>query len=87
MSGTLSCREVSRLVSKSMDHRLPISQAVEMKMHLFMCKFCSRFKKQVHSIRQVIRDNPELMIETDQIGLSQAAKDRMNRLIQSDGSK
>jgi hypothetical protein len=83
MSGKLSCRDVSRLVSESMDHRLPISQTVEMKMHLFMCKFCSRFKKQVHSIQQVIRDNPNLIDEMDHGGLSQAAKDRINRLMQS----
>ena len=86
MSGMLSCREVSRLVSESMDHRLPISQTVEMKMHLFMCKFCSRFKKQVQSIRQVIRDNPNLVEEMDQGGLSQAAKDRINQLMQGNGS-
>ena len=87
MSGLLSCREASRLVSKSMDHRLPISQTVEMKMHLFMCKFCSRFRNQVMSIRQAIRDNAELAIDDKNHGiLCQEAKDRIKQLIQSDES-
>ena len=84
MSGMLSCRDVSQLVSESMDRKLSMSQNIEIKMHLFMCKFCSRFKKQVFSIRQAIRDNADLIGEgAEQDALCREAKERIKRSLQN----
>lgn len=51
----LSCREVTRLVSESLDRDLSLRQRISMKMHLLMCKLCSRYNKQLASLRQAIR--------------------------------
>ncbi|MFC1504963.1 zf-HC2 domain-containing protein [Thermodesulfobacteriota bacterium] len=86
MSAMLSCRDVSQLVSESMDRKLSMSQNIEIKMHLFMCKFCSRFRKQVLSIRQVCRDNADLIGEgAEQNALCQEAKERIKRSLQQAG--
>ena len=84
MSATLNCRDVSRLVSDALDRKLPASQTLEMKMHLFMCKFCSRFKKQMDSIRHVIREHADLIDEDwSQGGLKPETKERIRHIIQS----
>ena len=46
-----SCKDVSQLVSESMDRALPIYQRVWLRMHLLMCKYCSRCREQFEVIR------------------------------------
>jgi hypothetical protein len=42
-----NCKEVTRLVSESLDRELPFPQRMGVRMHLLMCKFCSRYRKQL----------------------------------------
>ena len=42
-----NCREISRKVSESMDVQLPLHQRLSIRVHLFMCRYCARFKKQL----------------------------------------
>ena len=51
----LSCKEVTRLISESLDRELSLGQRIGLRMHLLMCKFCSRYKKQLQFIRDAIR--------------------------------
>lgn len=82
MTAMLSCKEVSQLVSESMDRPVLMSEALEMKMHLIMCKFCSRFKKQLQSIRKTVRENADLIEEVgERAKLCSEAKERLKHLI------
>lgn len=51
MHWMFSCKEVSQLVSDSMDRALPFYQRVLMRMHLLMCKYCTRCRDQFLAIR------------------------------------
>jgi hypothetical protein len=42
----LSCREATRLVSYSMEHRLPWTKRTRVRIHLVLCKYCARFEDQ-----------------------------------------
>jgi hypothetical protein len=46
-----SCKDVSRLISESMDRSLPFYQRALMRMHLLMCEYCARCKAQFDVIR------------------------------------
>jgi len=46
-----SCKEVSQLISDSMDRALPFYQRVLMRLHLVMCKYCSRCIEHFEIIR------------------------------------
>ena len=46
-----NCKEVSKMVSESMDRKLPLHRRLLLAAHLFMCKYCNRFKKQLLILR------------------------------------
>lgn len=50
-----NCCEVSRMVSESLDRRLPLRQRMGLRVHLLMCRFCARFKNQLLIMRDAIR--------------------------------
>jgi hypothetical protein len=47
----LSCKDVSQLISESMDRSLPLYQRMLMRLHLAMCKYCSRCKENFEAMR------------------------------------
>ncbi len=51
----LSCKDVTRLVSESMDRSLPLGKRVGVRLHLLMCKFCSRYERQLLLIRETAK--------------------------------
>ena len=50
----LSCREVSRLVSQGLDHRLGFGERIAVRVHLAICQGCSNFGKQVTFLRKAV---------------------------------
>lgn len=50
-----NCRKVTQLISESMDRKLPIHHRMGLRVHLFMCKLCSRYKKQLQILRETVR--------------------------------
>jgi hypothetical protein len=48
-----SCKEVSRRISESMDRAIPMHQRFFIRMHIMMCKYCERFRKQLLFLRQM----------------------------------
>jgi len=76
----LSCKDVTRLLSESMDHSLPIGKRVGVRFHLLICKFCARYERQLLLIRETVR---RLAAMEDAYGsltverLSEEAKERI----------
>jgi hypothetical protein len=82
----LSCKDVTRLLSESMDHSLPFGKRIGVRVHLLMCKFCARYERQLLLIRETVRrlaameDTPgEPPGET----LSEKAKERIRNSLTS----
>lgn len=44
------CRDISHLISQSMDRRLPWHIRMGIKFHLMMCKLCLRYQQQLKLI-------------------------------------
>ena len=48
----LSCKDVTRLLSESMDRSLPLGKRIGVRLHLLICKFCARYERQFLLIRE-----------------------------------
>ena len=50
----LTCEEAARLLSESLERGLPLSSRLALWMHLLMCKYCSRFRRQALFLRETV---------------------------------
>ena len=51
-----NCREVSKMVSKSMDAELMFHERALIRIHLMMCRYCARFRRHLALLRRFSRD-------------------------------
>jgi len=78
----LSCKDVTQLISESMDASLPIGKRIGVRLHLLICKFCLRYKRQLLLIRETAR---RLAASEEPYGsltgepLSEGAKERIRK--------
>lgn len=82
----LACRDVTQLISRSMDSSLPIGERMGVRLHLLMCKFCARYERQLFLIRETLRR--VVAAEARQEGpadgkLSKEARERIKKSMQS----
>ncbi|NOT83978.1 MAG: zf-HC2 domain-containing protein [Methylococcaceae bacterium] len=55
-----SCKEISALLSESMDRQLTWQERGGMRMHLFMCSKCQRFEQQMQFLRKATKKSIEI---------------------------
>lgn len=48
----LSCKDVTKLLSESMDRSLPLGKRIGVRLHLIICKWCARYGRQLLLIRE-----------------------------------
>jgi len=78
----LSCKDVTKLLSESMDHSLPLGKRIGVRVHLLMCKFCSRYERQLLLIRETVRRlvaTEEKPVEPTGETLSEEAKEQFRK--------
>ena len=49
------CSEVSQKVSQALDMHLPLHHRMAIRIHLMMCRYCARFRRQLLLIRKMCR--------------------------------
>jgi len=76
-----SCAEATRLISDAMDRSLPVGGRIKLRAHLFICRFCDRYRRQLQFLRAAVRWDISRLVEpqTDPSGLSPEAKERLRR--------
>lgn len=52
---TPGCKDITRLVSESMDRTLPVSTRIKLRLHLMICTACAEYRRQLRQIRQAMR--------------------------------
>jgi Putative zinc-finger len=80
-----SCKEVTELVSQSLDRRLSLREWMQLRMHLLMCDACSRFKRQAEFLHRAARDYARRgLAAAQQWTLSQSARQRIRAALQTE---
>lgn len=84
---TPDCKDVTALLSQSLDRHLSARERIETKLHLYSCQACSRYISQIQFVRDAVRE-PEN--ETNDAGKSKAvlsdeARERIKAAIKTTG--
>lgn len=48
------CKDITELISRSMDEELPLKTRIGVRLHLIVCYLCARYKKQVNLIHKAV---------------------------------
>ncbi len=83
-----NCRETSRLVSESMDRKLPLFKRMLVWLHLRMCKYCHRFERQLLKVREISRHiNHHIEALDPSVTLSAEARERIRGALRTRTSR
>ena len=77
----LNCKEVTELASKAHDAPLTLNQRIQLKLHLFMCKLCTRYVKQLKFLRAAVQNIDE---QTPQHHLSTEGRSRIRQALEEE---
>ena len=73
----LNCRGVSRLLSQSMDAKLPWHHRLAIRLHLVYCVWCRRYAAQLQFLHRAMREMASSPNQTPHPKLSPEARERM----------
>lgn len=76
----LTCKEVADLASQSLDRQLSFTKHIGLRLHLMMCRLCSRYARQLrfmHEVAASVGQHEET--GERQLKLSQEARDRIRQ--------
>src|SRR5262245_48918218 len=77
-----TCEDLLPVISQQLDRKISLRQRITLNLHLFVCKWCLDYAKQLSFLRDAVRieanrfDNSEMK---DEHTLSSDAKKRMKR--------
>ena len=78
---TPKCREMVRILSRSMDEPLPLSMRIKKRLHFLICCWCQRYEEQLAYMRQTARQFPEHAEGGSDAEFSSEARDRIKQKI------
>lgn len=79
----LNCKDISKLVSESLEKDLPFRTRMAVNMHLMMCSMCRSYKKQTLVLREAVRGYGALH-ETPTMKLSLDAADKIKKALEKE---
>ena len=78
------CNDVSQKVSQSLDASLPFHHRMAVRMHLLMCRYCARFRRQLIMLRRVSRHmDDEPSMDQTTATLSDETKERIKKALRA----
>ena len=79
----LNCRHITRLISQSMDARLPWPRRLAIRLHLLYCLGCRRYRTQLQFLRRASRQLGAQALEAPPATLSTEARQQMVARLQA----
>jgi hypothetical protein len=80
----MNCKQASQLISRGLDVTLSKRERFALKLHLLMCKYCSRFRQQLMAINVAISKLGKQIEDDSNIRLPEETKARIVKALESD---
>lgn len=79
-----NCKDVSYKISESMDRHLPYPHRLLIRLHLLMCRYCARFRRQLIFMNKLSRykDATE-KVPPSEMTLSTQARERISKTLKT----
>ena len=82
------CREIVPLISQAQDRPLAWRERLQMRLHLFTCRFCTRYLLQLNVLRDTVRTSAQNAPDSDAAPrLSQTARARLAQSLDAEKEK
>ena len=76
---TPKCREMVRILSKSMDEPMPLIMRIKKRVHFLICCWCQRYEEQLRYIHKTASQFPEHADEASNVPFPPDAKERIKQ--------
>ena len=76
---TPKCREMVRILSRSMDEPMPLTMRIKKRIHFLICCWCQRYEEQLRYIRETTRRFPEHADQASDAPFPADAKERIKQ--------
>jgi hypothetical protein len=73
----LTCKETTLLVSQGLDRKLSWNERLSVRLHLYVCEACARFKQQIAFLRTAMRHGAAQLDEVSTLRLPEPARARI----------
>jgi hypothetical protein len=77
----LTCKDASKLISEAQDRKLGLRERIGLRLHLWMCKSCRLFEKQLCQLRQALQKGCIQGELPTEITLSTEARERIRQTL------
>ena len=78
---TPKCREVVRLLSQSMEVKLPVTTRIKIRFHYLICVWCYRYGEQLRTLRKIASLIPEHVDDCCPEALPHSSKERIKQAL------
>jgi predicted anti-sigma-YlaC factor YlaD len=80
-----TCKDISKLVSESVDRELSLRERMGMRMHWVMCSLCRAYQRQVLQLRAILKGAAQPNAPVEQL-LPEEARQRIKRALKTEES-
>ncbi|MCA9193520.1 MAG: hypothetical protein KDB03_17230 [Planctomycetales bacterium] len=79
----LNCKDMTKLISDSLERKISVRQRIELWLHIMMCGMCRRFRSNIIELRKHVRGSKGLLDQADvaPVPLPPATKARLEEVI------
>ncbi len=79
----ITCKQASQLISDKLDRDLSLWQRLNLKLHLFMCHYCSKYARQLRFLHSASSQLDQHIENNDQHSLSPESKQKFKTAIKN----
>ena len=76
---TPKCREMVRILSRSMDEPMPLTMRIKKRLHFLICCWCQRYEEHLRYLRETARQFPEHADAASDVPFPPDARERIKQ--------